>query len=288
MVHSLEQDLVTSPQTLSPVGVNVSPSRIVRVVDREGRITGLREKRETTLECTRQGYYRHPQDCSQFYRCVKFNQYEEDYTIFEYGCPAGLVFDDRWEVCVWPSQATPCDGSSEIRPVPQNPYVCGQEGFFVDPENCRWFFACLDHRGDGALTHYEFRCPFGLAFDEVNLMCNWPWLVPACGGSGAGPSAIRSGKAFGGGNAGIRGNGLPARRPAVRPALAARPPSPAVGGGAFLGGSFQSSNPARQPVRQPAIVTTARPRGPKIGFTIGMKKRIVIDLATLTSELKNW
>ena len=21
---------------------------------------------------------------------------------------------------------------------------------------------------------FEFRCPFGLAFDEVNLMCNWP------------------------------------------------------------------------------------------------------------------
>ncbi len=42
----------------------------------------------------------------RFYRCVKFNQYENDYTIFEYGCPNGLVFDDRWEVCVWPSQVT--------------------------------------------------------------------------------------------------------------------------------------------------------------------------------------
>ena len=33
--------------------------------------------------------------CVRFYRCVKFNQYEDDYTIFEYGCPEGLVFDDR-------------------------------------------------------------------------------------------------------------------------------------------------------------------------------------------------
>ena len=65
----------------------------------------------SNLECSRQGYYRHPEDCSRFYRCVKFNQYEDDYTIFEYGCPDGLVFDDRWEVCVWPAQATPCDGS---------------------------------------------------------------------------------------------------------------------------------------------------------------------------------
>ena len=258
VVHSLEQDLVASPQTLSPVGVNVSPSRIVRVVDREGKITGIREKRETILECTRQGYYRHPQDCSQFYRCVKFNQYEDDYTIFEYGCPTGLVFDDRWEVCVWPSQATPCDGSSEIRPVPQNPYVCGAEGFFVDPENCRWFFACLDHKGNGDLTHYEFRCPFGLAFDEANLMCNWPWLVPACGGGAVGPSALRNGKAFGGARpAGFRGNGLPIRAPAGTPAPAAINPG-------LLAGSFKSSNPARQPV----FGTT---RGPKLGFTVGGK-----------------
>ena len=54
-------------------------------------------------------------------------------------------------------QATPCDGSSEIFPIPKQQYVCPAEGFFVDPENCRWFFACRDHLGDGTLTHYEFR-----------------------------------------------------------------------------------------------------------------------------------
>ncbi len=96
---------------------------------------------------------------SRFYRCVKFNQYENDFTIFEYACPNGLVFDDRWEVCVWPAQvkkiigillltemqlgifffiqATPCDGSSEIMPVPKQDYSCPAEGYFVDPENCR-------------------------------------------------------------------------------------------------------------------------------------------------------
>ena len=58
VVHSLEQDLIASPQTLTPVGVNVSPYRIVRIVDKEGRISSFRESSETTLECTRQGYYR--------------------------------------------------------------------------------------------------------------------------------------------------------------------------------------------------------------------------------------
>merc|ERR1712106_1117025 len=188
IVTSLEQDLLATTQNFVPVtaaaGLRVSPFRIVRIVDREGKIQSIRENYETVLECSRQGYYRHPEDCSRFYRCVKFNQYENDYTIFEYGCPDGLVFDDRWEVCVWPSQATPCDGSSEIFPIPKNDYVCPGEGFFVDPENCRWFFACRDHLGDGTYTHYEFRCPFGLAFDEANLRCEWQWLVSSCDNDG--------------------------------------------------------------------------------------------------------
>lgn len=53
-------------------------------------------------------------------------------------------------------------------------------GYYADPENCRWFFACLDH-GKAPLTAYEFRCPFGLGFDADKLKCDWPWLVPACG-----------------------------------------------------------------------------------------------------------
>lgn len=192
IVSSLEDDLLPLPtrQTRALLPVNaaqhltLSPFRIVRIVDRAGRVLSTRENSETLFICSRQGYYRHPEDCSRFYRCVKFNQYENDYTIFEYQCPSGLIFDDRYEVCVWPSQATPCDGSSEIFPIPRNDYVCPGDGYFVDPENCRWFFACIDHIGDGTFTHYEFRCPFGLAFDEPNLRCNWPWLVPACGNSG--------------------------------------------------------------------------------------------------------
>ena len=71
IVHSLEEDLYAEEQTLSPVGIdaghlNLSPFRIVRIVDQEGRVTSVRENSETVLECTRQGYYRHPQDCSRY------------------------------------------------------------------------------------------------------------------------------------------------------------------------------------------------------------------------------
>lgn len=32
---------------------------------------------------------------------------------------------------------------------------------------------------------FEFRCPYGLVFDEIKLVCEWPWLVPACSESGS-------------------------------------------------------------------------------------------------------
>lgn len=32
---------------------------------------------------------------------------------------------------------------------------------------------------------FEFRCPYGLVFDEQKLVCEWPWLVPACSESGS-------------------------------------------------------------------------------------------------------
>ncbi len=72
VVHSLEEDLYADAQTLSPLsvsaapaGFSLSPFRIVRIVDREGRIASVRENAETVLECSRQGYYRHPHDCTR-------------------------------------------------------------------------------------------------------------------------------------------------------------------------------------------------------------------------------
>ena len=49
-----------------------------------------------------------------------------------------------------------------------------------------WFQINPSKPGEHLLIVSCFRCPFGLAFDEANLRCDWPWLVPACGNVGAG------------------------------------------------------------------------------------------------------
>lgn len=36
--------------------------------------------------------------------------------------------------------------------------------------------------GGPEMVPFEFRCPFGLVFDEQKLICEWPWKVPNCNG----------------------------------------------------------------------------------------------------------
>ncbi|XP_024084279.1 uncharacterized protein LOC106673894 [Cimex lectularius] len=195
------QDQIHNSLTPFSGDVHLSPFRIVRVVDRSGSVHVVRKEAKTEFECTRQGYFTHPSGCNRFYRCVKFNQYSPDFTVFEYDCPAGLAFDERYEVCVWPGSlpdASACKGSSEIAPVPRSRYACSSEGYFADPENCRWFFACLDHHRDGKTppTAYEFRCPFGLVFDGNSLVCDWPWKVPGCSSGSTSFSTFGSGTLY--------------------------------------------------------------------------------------------
>uniref|UniRef100_A0A2A4JHR1 Chitinase n=1 Tax=Heliothis virescens TaxID=7102 RepID=A0A2A4JHR1_HELVI len=188
VLRSLENEILSAQGHVRALdALQVSPYRITQVVDSDGVIHSIREDTRTEFSCSRQGYFVHPRSCARFYRCVKFDQLSPEYTVFEFDCPAGLAFDSRYEVCVWPgslphSQA--CPGSSEIAPVPRTRFICPEhEGYYADPENCRWFFACLDH-GKSPLTAYEFRCPFGLGFDAEKLKCDWPWVVPACGNIG--------------------------------------------------------------------------------------------------------
>ncbi|CAK1552731.1 unnamed protein product [Leptosia nina] len=189
VLRSLENEILSAGSAEGRVldALQVSPYRITQVVDSDGVIHSIREDTRTEFSCSRQGYFVHPRSCARFYRCVKFDQYSPDFTVFEFDCPVGLAFDARYEVCVWPGSLPDtgtCPGTAEIAPVPATRFICPtEEGFYVDPENCRWFFACLDH-GKSPLTAYEFRCPFGLGFDAARLRCDWPWLVPACGNIG--------------------------------------------------------------------------------------------------------
>lgn len=93
--------------------ISYSPYYIERVVTRDGEVHVIRKDAKTEFECSRQGYFRHPSGCNRFYRCVKFDQQSNYFTVYEYDCPDGLAFDEKVEVCVWPgslSNTGACQG----------------------------------------------------------------------------------------------------------------------------------------------------------------------------------
>lgn len=98
--------------------ISYSPYYIERVVTRDGEVHVVRKDTKTEFECSRQGYFRHPSGCNRFYRCVKFDQTSNYFTVYEYDCPDGLAFDEKVEVCVWPgslSDTGACQGKVQCR-----------------------------------------------------------------------------------------------------------------------------------------------------------------------------
>ncbi|KAI2796869.1 hypothetical protein BLOT_014566 [Blomia tropicalis] len=132
-----------------------------------------------TMPCTHTGYLRHTEDCTRFYRCLKFHQTDKETQKFQYNCPAGLVFDETYQICNWPSWSPSCMGSGEISPSTKQNVMCSKAGYFQDPDNCENFYYCSE-LGRTYLQSYEFKCPFELGFDEQKLQCNWKWLVKGC------------------------------------------------------------------------------------------------------------
>merc|ERR1712020_347189 len=63
-------------------------------------------------ECSSNGFFRHPEDCTRFYRCVDLTGrgYFQKYT---FSCPVGTVFDEDVSVCNHPWAAPPCEEKEE-------------------------------------------------------------------------------------------------------------------------------------------------------------------------------
>lgn len=66
----------------------------------------------TEVKCTSNGFFRHPDDCTRFYRCVDLTG-RGYFQIYTFSCPAGTVFDENVSVCNHKWAAPPCDNNEE-------------------------------------------------------------------------------------------------------------------------------------------------------------------------------
>ena len=65
-------------------------------------------------QCQQEGFFRDPNDCNAFYRCVGYGVNSQRLQRFDFRCPDGLHFSDALLVCTWPNSISPrCDESGD-------------------------------------------------------------------------------------------------------------------------------------------------------------------------------
>ncbi|GIY59439.1 chitotriosidase-1 [Caerostris darwini] len=57
------------------------------------------------LPCSKNGYFRHPDNCKQFYICQSQNA---DYQVYQFSCGPGTVFSEKLSTCTFPHSAPGC------------------------------------------------------------------------------------------------------------------------------------------------------------------------------------
>ena len=62
---------------------------------------------ELAGECTSEGFFVDPENCTKFYRCVDFDQDGKSFTRFNFDCGEGTFFDESISVCNVPNAIYP-------------------------------------------------------------------------------------------------------------------------------------------------------------------------------------
>jgi len=160
------------------------------------------------FQCQGVGFYPHPSDCTQFYRCTDIwstGQFQQ----YMFTCAQGTVFDASISVCNWPalvpgcggeapsptpaptpaptttpepavteaSTATPAETTPETSEVTYRPatgsiFDCESPGIVSDENNCNKFWLCKENPDEsGILESLLYRCPEGYLFSSSTLRC---------------------------------------------------------------------------------------------------------------------
>lgn len=126
-------------------------------------------------KCTRGGFFRHPEDCTRFYRCVDLTG-AGFYRKYTFACPAGTVFDENVSVCNWPWAAAPCEDEAEeeeedndnsVIVSPTFDYTCPAKGIYAHDSDCARFWLCKGGENKPEL----YKCPGGYLFSDAVLRC---------------------------------------------------------------------------------------------------------------------
>ncbi|XP_076366008.1 uncharacterized protein LOC143254967 [Tachypleus tridentatus] len=103
------------PQFAPPCTNSASESAIVDTLTNVSQ-----PKEDSNKQCETTGYFRDPQNCHKFYRCVNQSSIGSKFVVYEFECTDGLVFDEIIHSCNWPHKAPPCNDSSSSKTIPDD------------------------------------------------------------------------------------------------------------------------------------------------------------------------
>uniref|UniRef100_A0AAR5P6D9 Chitin-binding type-2 domain-containing protein n=2 Tax=Dendroctonus ponderosae TaxID=77166 RepID=A0AAR5P6D9_DENPD len=101
--------------------------------------------------CRSNGMFPHTSECGKFFSCTPWGPVLMH-------CPAGLHFNPQLHICDWPNRAGCMDKQHSTQKCP----------IYRHPTDCAKFYICAPP------GHLLLHCPFGLLFNPVISVCDWP------------------------------------------------------------------------------------------------------------------
>ncbi|XP_022240292.1 chitinase-3-like protein 1 [Limulus polyphemus] len=100
-VVTKETDVTTTSPVTNPTDGNTFPTKYP--------VSTTTVDDESGLKCTKEGWFRFPNDCTRFYRCERVGN---TFRIHFFKCPSGTVFSEIFKVCSYPDFVHECRGSA--------------------------------------------------------------------------------------------------------------------------------------------------------------------------------
>lgn len=72
-----------------------------------GENDGTFDSSSMQKDCTEEGCFRNPNDCTRFYRCLDPSGGGQ-FVKFDFSCPEELVFDETYDICSFPNSNNLC------------------------------------------------------------------------------------------------------------------------------------------------------------------------------------
>ncbi|OQR74193.1 hypothetical protein BIW11_09234 [Tropilaelaps mercedesae] len=128
---------------------------------------------KSSVPCSREGFFGHPNQCKRYYRCVQVSR--QRFFTYDYECPRGFVFNPEKGNCGYPDQV---QGFCKAPAAAVNASRCVSIGLERSTSECSQFYRCAQPLQGFEPQALPLACPRELVLIEGS--CQWPDRRDVC------------------------------------------------------------------------------------------------------------